>query len=123
MTKYEHLVLRIKEIHRPIHNDTYDIDMCDNCYQQWPCDTVSLVGHKLENSEEILTNTHPAKLCEGQPCTIHNMSDHSMRSFPQHYRGDRGFMERICPHGIGHPDPDDILDKFEAVHGCDGCCA
>ena len=98
---YESLVLRIKEIHRPIHNETYDIDMCDNCYQQWPCDTVSLVGHKLENSEEVLTSTHPAKLCEGQRCTIHNMSDHHMRSFPQHWRGDRGFIERICPHEIG----------------------
>jgi hypothetical protein len=34
-------------------------------------------------------------------------------------------MERICPHGIGHPDPDDPAFKnpIEGVHGCDGCCS
>jgi hypothetical protein len=37
-------------------------------------------------------------------------------------------MERVCTHGIGHPDPDHIAflpkDKrrWESVHGCDGCC-
>lgn len=38
-------------------------------------------------------------------------------------------MERICPHGVGHPDPDSLayLDavgvKGAGIHGCDGCCA
>lgn len=40
--------------------------------------------------------------------------------WPQHWRGDRHLMERICPHGVGHPDPDDI--NPDGVHGCDGCC-
>ena len=43
-------------------------------------------------------------------------------------------MERICKHGVGHPDPDDlafkkrIAEKFgrdsydEGIHGCCGCC-
>ena len=41
-------------------------------------------------------------------------------------------MERICPHGIGHPDPDHLSHTervhgleamlIEAIHGCDGCC-
>lgn len=34
-------------------------------------------------------------------------------------------MERICKHGIGHPDPDDLKVQSswaEGVHGCDGCC-
>ena len=37
----------------------------------------------------------------------------------QHYRGDRGIMERICPWGVGHPDLDDPCHKSEygAVHG------
>jgi hypothetical protein len=30
-------------------------------------------------------------------------------------------MERICPHGVGHPDPDDVF-ATDTVHGCDGCC-
>ncbi len=81
---------------------------------------------KLENSKDTL-HTHPSYACKGEYCTIHNRSDHSMRSFPQHWRGDRGIMERICPHGVGHPDPDDykLIGKsgyYEAIHGCDGCC-
>lgn len=79
----------------------------------------------LENSNEILYGVHNKDLCRDDICTIHNMTDHSMRSFPQHWRGDRGIMERICPHGVGHPDPDDFHVRFrygEGVHGCDGCC-
>jgi hypothetical protein len=44
-----------------------------------------------------------------------------MADWPQHYRDDIGITERICPHGIGHPDPDDIYAQGH-VHGCDGCC-
>lgn len=79
----------------------------------------------MENSDEVLTFVHAEDACMGDHCTIHNMSDHSMRSFPQHWRADRGIMERICPHGIGHPDPDDYRVnqyEYERVHGCDGCC-
>lgn len=80
----------------------------------------------LENTE-ITLNTHESERCLGQVCTIHNRSDHPMRAFPQHWRGDRGIMERICTHGVGHPDPDDIKlfgpdGWIEGVHGCDGCC-
>lgn len=63
---------------------------------------------------------HTADKCAGDYCTIHNRSDHHMRSYPQHWRGDRGIMERICPHGVGHPDPDEI--NQDRTHGCDGCC-
>lgn len=76
---------------------------------------------------------HAAADCKGEHCVIHKPSSHVMRGFPTHWRGDRDLMERICPHGIGHPDPDDIAfkralmgDKYadcEAIHGCDGCCA
>jgi len=45
------------------------------------------------------------------------------------WRSDRRLMERVCPHGIGHPDPDDVAYRVSrgepatvAVHGCDGCC-
>lgn len=86
---------------------------------------VSERRHQLENSDEVLTFVHAEDACVGDSCTIHRMSDHSMRSFPQHWRADRGIMERICPHGIGHPDPDDYRVnqyEYERVHGCDGCC-
>lgn len=78
----------------------------------------------LENTTETLINVHRPELCAGRPCPIHNMTLHHMRSYPQHWRGDRGIMERICPHGIGHPDPDDWLRNGTdpGTHGCDGCC-
>lgn len=78
----------------------------------------------LEHTDVTLF-THAPEQCLGEYCTIHNRSDHSMRSFPQNWRGDRGIMERICPHGIGHPDPDEYkltLSPHEGIHGCDGCC-
>lgn len=80
--------------------------------------------HVLEHSSEKLY-THSASQCKGNRCTIHNRSDHRMRSFPQHWRSDRQIMERICPHGIGHPDPDEyrvLTGADRGVHGCDGCC-
>lgn len=74
---------------------------------------------------------HDPDLCAGQTCCIHNPSDHPMRAFPQLWRGDRQLMERVCPHGVGHPDPDDLdykrrlrgeaYARYEGIHGCDGC--
>lgn len=73
---------------------------------------------------------HPRETCAGPNCCIHNPSDHPLRSAPLHFRMDRGIMERLCEHGVGHPDPDDaefrrtLPRKFdEGSHGCDGCCA
>ena len=77
--------------------------------------------HQLEHSKEVLVAVHSSDECAGEYCTIHNMSNHAMRAFPQHWRSDRRIMERICPHGIGHPDPDD--PTADTVHGCDGCCS
>ena len=79
---------------------------------------------------EVLANVHDPSQCEGEACCIHNPSDHHMIDWPQHWRGDRGIMERICPHGVGHPDPDD-LDFIARTRGIDaaydegvhGCCA
>ncbi len=79
-------------------------------------------------------HTHPKSQCDadGLPCSIHNPSDHHMKEWRQHWRDDRGLMERICEHGVGHPDPDDIAFKLrtrgsnfaatEGIHGCDRCC-
>lgn len=73
---------------------------------------------------DMLT-VHDRSRCAGEPCTIHNPSDHPMRDFPQLWRADRQIMERTCPHGVGHPDPDDLTvrtTRHGGVHGCDGCC-
>lgn len=66
--------------------------------------------------------THDASKCNGQPCPAHNPSKHHMRKWPVNYRIDRGITERICKHGVGHPDPDCTRGKKDSVHGCDGCC-
>lgn len=82
-----------------------------------PLEKVTLVGGQT-------LNAHAKDTCWGDNCCIHNPSDHHMVDWPQNWRSDRGIMERICEHGVGHPDPDDpkSKDKYEAVHGCDGCC-
>lgn len=67
-----------------------------------------------------LKNVHGRDKCIGRSCPIHNPSDHGMILFKTHFREDRGFMERICSHGVGHPDPDDPF--ADPIHGCDGCC-
>lgn len=84
---------------------------------------------------KVTLHTHPASACIDDPaCCIHKPSDHPLRDAPLNWRGDRGLMERLCKHGIGHPDPDDLAHKKRtmtatdyrrnayAVHGCDGCC-
>jgi len=73
----------------------------------------------LENSEETLL-AHKRYNCRQKPCPIHDRTDHHMRGWPQHWRADRYMIERICPCGIGHPDPDD--PNKDRVHGCCGCC-
>ena len=81
---------------------------------------------KYETGTGQVISVHNKKDCNGQPCPIHNPSDHCMRDFPTHWRDDRGIMERICPHGVGHPDPDDLRirnGEDSGVHGCDGCCS
>ena len=81
--------------------------------------------YTLEHGTRVLKYIHDPSLCEGRPCTVHNLTDHLMRSFQQYWRSDRKIMERICPHGVGHPDPDDykiFTNADDGSHGCDGCC-
>lgn len=83
----------------------------------------------VQQGDALLVNIHPADRCAGRHCVVHNPSDHHMRSWLLNWRGDKGVMERQCPHGVGHPDPDDATYQrsvgrdFLTVHGCDGCCS
>lgn len=89
-------------------------------------ETVTLTGG------QIIHNVHPVHACRAVACCIHSPSGHHMQDWPQNWRADRSMMERTCPHGIGHPDPDHMayvlqhpgpVDEVESgVHGCDGCC-
>jgi hypothetical protein len=88
--------------------------------------TDDVLGANL--GETILTNVHSQDKCAGRACVLHSPSAHHMVTWPTLFRADLGIMERICPHGIGHPDPDDLAfhvslgHDWLGVHGCDGCC-
>lgn len=76
--------------------------------------------------------------CFDNHCCIHNPSDHPLRAAPLVWRQAGIFdwkpshMERMCEHGVGHPDPDSLaflrrngkndLAEILGSHGCDGCC-
>ncbi len=78
-------------------------------------------SYTLEGTE-LRLQVHSVDDCNGPPCPIHHKSDHHMREWPQHWRDFRRLMERVCLHGIGHPDPDQDLTDVDLIHGCDGCC-
>lgn len=93
------------------------------------------MGSYITNAGQKIENVHELDDCIGSNCCIHNPSDHHMRDWPMIMRVDGfsyGLMERICKHGVGHPDPDSAayLDEHGpkgsrgtwGVHGCDGCC-
>ena len=73
---------------------------------------------------------HSGVFCQGEYCSIHNPSNHKLKDATLNWRADRRIMERICEHGVGHPDPDDANfrrkrdgNRYDTgVHGCDGCC-
>ena len=85
-----------------------------------------------EVDKETGRRIHARDKCAGEHCAFHNPSDHKMVSWKKVIR-ESTLVERICPHGIGHPDPDSLayLKRSESeenrgalgVHGCDGCCA
>lgn len=93
-----------------------------------PNDELEYLNRALEQDKKVVTlvggerviNVHHPYKCAGQVCCIHSPSDHHMKEWPQHWRSDRNMMERLCPHGVGHPDPDG--HTFITSHGCDGCC-
>lgn len=70
---------------------------------------------------------HDESVCKGQYCPFHNPSDHHMVDWPIFIRAST-LVERICEHGVGHPDPDSLAyfvrigEEYMGVHGCDGCC-
>lgn len=53
-----------------------------------------------------------------------------MRDWPLHWREDRPLpiFERVCEHGVGHPDPDqedywrETDQLWQMIHACCGCC-
>lgn len=75
----------------------------------------------LENTTETMNVDHDADTCTGPPCPVHHLTNHPMRALAQHWNASAQEMERVCAHGIGHPDPDQ--NGWDHAHECDGCCA
>lgn len=81
----------------------------------------------LSSGQRILTHTKES--CIG-PCPIHSPSNHHMVEWKLCWRDDTKIFERMCPHGIGHPDPDTVTfvkktrgsDLAITSHGCENCC-
>ena len=82
------------------------------------------------NETQVIWAHDSSQCAQDSVCSIHNPSAAAEAIGVRHWRNDRKMMERICTHGIGHPDPDQVsywksvgLDTFTlGVHGCDGCC-
>ena len=88
----------------------------------------AFADHVIFRNGAVLS-VHPRSACE-PPCAVHAPSDHALRDAPLQWRADRQLFERVCEHGVGHPDPDDIRyrrvtrDDAAGVHGCcaNECC-
>jgi hypothetical protein len=67
------------------------------------------------------------RTCVDDGCAIHCPTAHHMLDWPMVMRSDT-LIERLCNHGLKHPDPDSLrffrsVGKFEiGEHTCDGCC-
>ncbi|KQR17261.1 hypothetical protein [Cellulomonas sp. Leaf334] len=80
----------------------------------------------------VLGTHDPAKCADDDASLIHRPSRHPLQSAPMAWHAELGLLERICGHGIHHPDLDALAyarrtrgtsvgDEF-AQHDCDGCC-
>lgn len=80
---------------------------------------------------QVLWRIHGRDNCKGKSCTVHRPSAHRLRGMKLLWRQEARIFERVCAHGVGHPDPDCYMIVDGAAvpavdhhaHGCDGCCA
>lgn len=89
-------------------------------------------GVRIHDEDECSALSAKGKFKAAVYCPFDKPSDHKMVGWPMDIRLDafaRGLVERMCPHGVGHPDPDSVQFMVTAskqrswgTHGCDGCC-
>lgn len=84
---------------RRMHGDNANFTEIDR-------DVVSEGPVQLEHSD-VMLHVHNSALCAGEVCTVHNRSNHSKRSWVQHWNSKRIRMERVSPvSGRHYVDPD-----------------
>jgi len=84
----------------------------------------------VDDYGQVIT-VHEKEKCEGEFCTIHNASVHSLCLAPQKWDFSGNLMLRECVHGEFHVDLDDIQmrNPIGETNGlctyllqCDKCC-
>ena len=99
---------------------------CDNCDEIYDPKHLQCPNCRAPQGWLI----HDPWICKGERCIWHNPTDHSMRHLPFILR-ETGLVERLCPCGVGHPDPDSVDwltrttgQQSWGIHGCcsKGCC-
>lgn len=96
-------------------------------------------GHDLLNVYEtgtgqLIFGVHAKTAeCEQHGCTVHNPTDPHHPTWPTRWSREHNAFMRVCPHGVQHPDQDEVAwrrrhrsewDVERALdHECDGCCS
>jgi hypothetical protein len=90
--------------------------------------------HFVTGTGQHLIGVHNHLECTGRACCVHQPSTHAMAALPTNWNDPMARMERVCPCGAHHPDPDHLahveraagaeLAALEAVHECCAkrCC-
>ena len=79
---------------------------------------------QLDPAGRLTVRGHHVADCP-DPCPIHRPTSHHMVTWPPIRRAGADYIERVCPHDLPHPDPDDhhIRAAYQQPrHACDGCC-
>ena len=67
----------------------------------------SLTPGQWVEKELALFNVHRRSQCAGDPCVLHEPSDHHMLWWEPVFDQSTGLISRFCPeHHVAHPDPD-----------------
>lgn len=100
--------------------------------RKWTVESVAVAPYGAVVAGPLEVTTHSVFDCLGPNCVVHNPSNHPLKDAPITLRADKGgVVERICEHGTGHPDPDDMWFRRThlgedllvlTAHGCCGCC-
>lgn len=94
-------------------------------------DIISLSSDTYTDSTGKEICTHHSDKCAGQYCSIHNPSNHKLKTSPTVWNDETKILERTCTHNIQHPDYDDVTYNVSIAgkeegsyskHDCDGCC-
>lgn len=64
--------------------------------------------HRTELESGVVFNVHHPLNCEGEVCTIHNRTEHSLRQFAQVFNERDGHIYRVCRHLNFFLDPDEV---------------